>query len=695
MSKRRASGDESGSEASGMEYDSSDERKSSAEERSDKASSKKAFPSSSPYTTEEQEQEEAELAWSQERNEAAEAAALKAQLSGQKPAKKRRLQKAADVEASAKTLSYRSVQLEDDLDDFVVDDLGDDGAGGAHDEDYDLKRDAKLLRTLAVQDAFQPGATPEEGVGETIEMRFLAYNAVGNITSREERSLSSQTGAEDGGEQEEQDKIHIVQLNYADTGKHKASKFRDFFGFKFAALGAHGSVFASPRGWDKKEKKELPATIFFRPSDSWDNKATAEWTLHLNLAGTGGAKEEVTGLAIGDTFVAVATSKSFVRLVSHTGVQTFILSMPGPIVSVVGQGSLLAVVYQSGLPLPGHQNLAVRILDVLKRRQVYEGAMALTPRAKLTWIGFSDLGVLMSMDSYGVLRALSRSWGGASGTWTPVLESHALRGTNGVGANDSHWPVSVHGETLMALVLREGKKHPAAGKKASTLLVSVPLQLPFLALDTAVAQHEEQHARHCILWHNDLDGPQGTASRYYSSRQEVEMDKLVLALFQRAAKGDYLARALDLATMLHKKKSLEVARDMATFEKKTTLVQRLQVLFSVKFPPQAAGRDDDDEGVARFLDLDGNAAGSSGAAAAASGPKRKLIRPAGSGRMDLDEVARENARANDEDEGEGVYVPSAAAAPASSPFASGASLAQKQKVQSANVKPKAPGASQK
>jgi chromosome transmission fidelity protein 4 len=588
------------------------------------------------------------------------------------------------------------------MDDFVVDDLAD---GAVHDEDYDAKRDRKTLATLRVQDAFQPGATPfveRTGafVADQADMRFLAYNAIGNITSREERSMSSVTGDADADpSKEDQDKIHIVQLNYADTQKHKASKFRDFFGFRWAALGAHGAVFASPRGWDRKEKKELPSTVFFRPSDSWDNKASSEWTLHLNLsasAGTGASgKEEVAALAIGDTFVAVATTRQYVRLVSHTGVQTFVHSMPGPIVSMVGQGGLLAVVYHDGLPLPGHQNLAVVILDVIKRRETFRGKCVITPRSTLTWIGFSDLGMLLSMDSYGVLRALSRSWGGA-GVWTPVLETHGLRGAPGIGAMDSHWPVSVHGETLMAVLLPDGKKHPTAGKRSATQLISVPMHLPFLALDNPVAQHEEQHARHAILWHNDLDGPQNTASRWYSSKQEVEQDKLVLALFQRAAKGDFLARALDLATMLYKKKSLEVARDMATFEKKTALVSRLTMLLSVKFPAVAPRIDDDEGGVAAFLDLDGNS-GSGAAAAGSSGPRRKLVRPTAS---DLDDAVAANARAADEDDGEedyfaaskkGILKPSSQA-PAASPFSSGASLSQKQKVQSANVKPKAPGA---
>ena len=305
--------------------------------------------------------------------------------------------------------------------------------------------------------------------------------------------------------------------------------------------------------------------------------------------------------------------------------------------------------------------------------------------------------MLLCMDSFGVIRALGRSWDWA---WTPVFDSALLKnsksGSASGGSLDVVWPVSVMEDKLMCLLLADGRRHPTAGKRSAQSLQTVQLQLPFLGLDQPVPQHEEMHARHSLLWFNDVDGGHLTASRFYSSKQEVAQDKLVLALFQRAAKGDFLARALDLATMLYKKKSLEVATQMAVFEKKTALVSRLHMLLSVKFPARAAA-DEDDDGIAAFLD------GSNGAAAAASsGPRRKLIRPGGA--VSFADAAEENAR-GDADDGEAEYdfgsssgprssmkagsqSPGAAAA-APAPFSSGSlSIRAGQKVQSANVKTK-------
>lgn len=140
--------------------------------------------------------------------------------------------------------------------------------------------------------------------------------------------------------------------------------------------------------------------MFFRPSDSWDSKATSEWTLHLDL----GAKEEASLVALGDTWVAVATNKQYVRLISHTGIQSFILSLAGPAVTMVGQANLLAVVFHDGVPLPGHQNLGLIVLDVTKKKQLFRGKCVISPRATLTWVGFSDVGVSSSTAKRDQLR---------------------------------------------------------------------------------------------------------------------------------------------------------------------------------------------------------------------------------------------------------------------------------------------------
>ena len=209
------------------------------------------------------------------------------------------------------------------------------------------------------------------------------------------------------------------------------------------------------------------------------------------------------------------------------------------------------------------------------------------------------------------------------------------------------------------------------------------------------------HARHSLLWYNDVDGGHATVSRWYTSKQEVEQDKLILTLFQRAAKNDFLVRALDLATMFFKRKSLELALQMAEYEKKDTLVGRLRMLLEVKFPKGSMRPAQDEDGVAGFVEMK-DFSSSAAAAASSSSRKGKLQRPAGS--VSFEEAALANARGDSDDEGEAEFMPSAASAgsslksslkrkatddstPAATPSFSSGSLALKpgQRVQSANV----------
>lgn len=303
-----------GDEDAPMKVD--DEEEEERGERKEAPAKKKANPSTALMSHLDTEEDD-ETAWNTERDESAEAAAHAEALEQGSAKKKRRLQKLSDAPAAAGTgSSYRLKQEDDDRDaDFIDDDIG----MFDQDDDFGVKRDTKLMESIQLQKAFQASSTPQEQGGTK---KFLAFNAVGSISSTESRS--SQTADV---------MIHIIEIQYADASRGKASKFRDFFNFHVAALGVHGAVFASRSDWDKSEKQEIPSTVFFRPSDTWDNQSSSEWQLQMDLA----AKEQAELVAIGDTWVAVATNKQYVRLLSHSGIQRFILSLAGPCVTMVGQ----------------------------------------------------------------------------------------------------------------------------------------------------------------------------------------------------------------------------------------------------------------------------------------------------------------------------------------------------------------------
>jgi len=119
------------------------------------------------------------------------------------------------------------------------------------------------------------------------------------------------------------------------------------------------------------------------------------------------------------------------RLFSYTGVQRDLWCLDGPIVTMVGSGKFLAVVYHRDAPIRhtegnwasknGTQRLNVLLMSVTDKKTLYEGPVSLAPGSTLTWIGFSESNLLLIMDSSGVIKGLREHWGFR---WTPLLDTN-------------------------------------------------------------------------------------------------------------------------------------------------------------------------------------------------------------------------------------------------------------------------------
>jgi chromosome transmission fidelity protein 4 len=104
-----------------------------------------------------------------------------------------------------------------------------------------------------------------------------------------------------------------------------------------AAMGTIGAAFASPI--TKEGGETVPSQVFYRPFDSW--APNSDWTVNLAKG------EEATAIAVGATFVAVATSARFLRIFSFSGVQLTVISLMGDAVCMSGQDNMLGVVYHT------------------------------------------------------------------------------------------------------------------------------------------------------------------------------------------------------------------------------------------------------------------------------------------------------------------------------------------------------------
>eukprot|EP00898_Chlorokybus_atmophyticus_P008326 jgi/Chlat1/8495/Chrsp80S07934 len=425
--------------------------------------------------------------------------------------------------------------------------------GKAKDKAFNSKARTRLPPTARPlpqrQPAFQPGSTPPDAS----RRRFLAFTLVGTISAREDEGGRS-----------------TIEVEFHDTMRGaRIPAMTNHYGFGVAALGENGAAYASRE----------PATLFYRPFNAW--ASNSDWT--RTFAGS----ENVEAVAVGKRWVAAATSERFLRVFSESGVQRFILSLPGPVVALAGHDHLLAAVWHASPPsYDGDQMLEFAVYSVGtegEQAKVAGGALPLSPAATLTWLGFSESGALATSDSKGVLRVHSPQY---DGCWVPVFSSAADRQNE----SESHWVVGVSDTEVVCVVCKGPSAHPSVHPRP--VLSELKLAVPVLESDVGAAPTdlEEEYLRGTMTLarmrtqqeDEGGEGGGGGGSEDSLLDQEAQMDRCLLRMIAAACKGDRLMRALEMAHMLALHKSLEGAVRIATAMRLPALAERLNLLLEAR-----------------------------------------------------------------------------------------------------------------
>lgn len=129
-------------------------------------------------------------------------------------------------------------------------------------------------------------------------------------------------------------------------------------------------------------------------------------------------EEDIQTIAVGNKWLAAATSFRFLRIYTLSGVQREILRLPGPVVCLSAMDDLLLIVYHSAMGVPGEQNLSFAVYQIAIGCTVLVSAqpLPLSPKSTLKWVGFSDQFNPCSVDSEGILSLFVSS----SGLWKPI-----------------------------------------------------------------------------------------------------------------------------------------------------------------------------------------------------------------------------------------------------------------------------------
>eukprot|EP00494_Astrolonche_serrata_P006856 UN06881 len=344
-----------------------------------------------------------------------------------------------------------------DLDNFVVNDMGDDQTQTqtepqkapeikAAEEPLSQPSVIQVPIQKKVQKPFQSGYTEQD----ENKRQYLTWNAMGAIICHE------------------QDSEYSYEVDFADTNKYSMIRFRNAEYFKYAAIGSSGVLFTGA----SSEKKG--GTIHFR---AFKALATKLWTIELPLG------ESAVACCVCDNFVVVGTDRRHLRLFSIGGSQIGVLCCPGSIINITGKNDVYSVIYAND------SGLSVRIFDGSKRKVIVEQKLCLSHESELVWCEITQQNVLITMDDKSVVRGLFNNW---DWSWIPLLrlddvKSNSDNENNNVIINDftgeeeksKYWPVEVDSDSLQlfAAKLDAGVAYPdvAVRPKLNPFSIKLPL----------------------------------------------------------------------------------------------------------------------------------------------------------------------------------------------------------------------------
>jgi len=285
-------------------------------------------------------------------------------------------------------------------------------------------------------------------------------------------------------------------------------------------------------------------------------------------------------VAVGSSFVAVATSKRMLRIFSTSGVQMRIIMLQGPVLCMHGNIDELAVICHSPCSpgSDGSQDVHFQWMNLNSKTMVASGAVCLSPASKLEWLQLTDMGFMAIMDSAGLVSLYSPSTQPMTGHWTPVLDIKSLEKEKKIFKKDWFWPVAMTQEDVVGVVVKEEKRYPDSQMPVmSKFALNVPL------IDRATTQ-EETFVRSSLFI--ERQGALAAYDEEYEKTAEVTRVHLEKTLLQQVSvaitQGKH-ARALDLAKLFPTEKGVAAAQTLANRHRLSNLAERIDMYRQIRF----------------------------------------------------------------------------------------------------------------
>ncbi|KAJ5693276.1 hypothetical protein N7462_002699 [Penicillium macrosclerotiorum] len=445
---------------------------------------------------------------------------------------------------------------DDEMQDFVDDD---DGAGYAEDINPYGKRpnghldaldgpESKRVFSGALQlkshPPIQPGSTPWAG-----NRRYLCLNLTGAVWTVD------------------QETHHTVTVEFYDRELHRDFHFTDPYQYDKACLNDNGTLFSN------NPSDGSPATIFYRPHETWTTRA--DWRTQLPDG------EMVRALALSDSYIVAVTNKDYVRVYTLFGTPLRVYRQKSQAVTCAAWRDYIMTIGNGPVGVDGRHTTLQYTVENVKRDEIYqnEDVVALPPGAQIQSVFFSDTGDPCVYDSTGVLVVLQHWRTPGQARWVPLLDTKQLSRLAGGRKEETYWPVAVAQERFHCIILKGGDKNPYFPRP---LLSEFDFQVPIsnnVRKDPTESEEggndrerfEESFVRGNILlslFRDLLGSTNATASqRAELARKEVELDKILLQMLAiECREGEERGmKALELVAMMTDRngKTMELAAKVA------------------------------------------------------------------------------------------------------------------------------------
>ncbi|KAL6879551.1 WD40-repeat-containing domain protein [Trichoderma longibrachiatum] len=422
-----------------------------------------------------------------------------------------------------------------DDDGFVVDDdgagytigqkrgyVGDDFVGGG---EYSNKR--RHLMEPQYHEAFQPGSTPWRG-----NRKYLCLNLIGFVWTVD------------------QDGHHTVTVEFYDHEFQRDFHFTDTFLYDKACLNERGTLFSCP------PKDDQPATIFYRPHETWTQRT--DWRTQLPKG------EAVTAMSLSESFITVVTSANYVRIFTLFGIPYRVYRpKSAPMVTCASWRDYVLTIGNGPVTADGNTRLLYTIENV-KRDEICqnEDTVALPEGATLKSAFFSDNGDPCIYDSTGTLLTLLHWRQPSRASWVPLLDTKLLPRLASGRKSETYFPIAVAENKFHCIILKGGDQYPYFPRP---LLSEFDFSIPLHSLPEPKTKKNRVDGEDAIMDDDDDDDEE---------EEGAETKKLEQQFLLKGVQAAQLRDLVDATSGSHAQRSL-LSRIELEIDK--TLLQLLAV----------------------------------------------------------------------------------------------------------------------